>query len=257
MQHEDQNPARRGYSSFGDQETTASVNSRGHLIQISRYLGVGKSGMFCVNSSSVVNPRLYFVRYRASQLTKSAEDPSSGFGLQLETISDQPFEQPELDFIHDRWPQFTHRTTEWTTTLLYYVNEGTIIQECVIKKSTAHKEPSNGQKDDMKVQSHQNQASQASEGHINDNQLDANQSSEKSNQESRREEPSVQENSEPTSPGQPLFPRLAFNTDLRIHDLHGQYAQGLEGDTSSPPVLEKQGLRRDHFKGSRPRYSLI
>lgn len=138
--------------------------------------------MFCVNSSSVVNPRLYFARHRASQPTKSAEDPSSGFGLQLETISDQPFEQPELDFIHDRWPQFTHRTTEWTTTLLYYVNEGTIIQECVIKKSTAHKEPSNGQKDDIKVQSHQNQASQASEGHINDNQLDANQSSEKSNQ---------------------------------------------------------------------------
>ncbi|KAF7911108.1 uncharacterized protein EAF01_002616 [Botrytis porri] len=60
------NPDHECYSSFGDGRTTATVNACGQLMQFSTYLGLGKSGMFCVDHATLSEP--YFGSTRADDL---------------------------------------------------------------------------------------------------------------------------------------------------------------------------------------------
>ncbi len=55
--------------SFGDQGTTATVNSYGDLIQVGRYLGLGSSGMFTMDQPYTDEP--WAVVSRAYDLMES------------------------------------------------------------------------------------------------------------------------------------------------------------------------------------------
>ncbi|OJD33747.1 mg2+ transporter zinc transport protein [Diplodia corticola] len=102
---------RRSYVSFGSEGTTASVNASGHIMQISRYLGYGRSGFFSADQKGTRKP--FYVDTRKQHLMELAKDPFAGFRLDLlqafEGLVDYKQCKPSVKFIHDRWPWFNIR----------------------------------------------------------------------------------------------------------------------------------------------------
>ncbi|EKG19149.1 hypothetical protein MPH_03519 [Macrophomina phaseolina MS6] len=100
---------RRSYISFGSEGTTASVNAYGNIMQISRYLGYGRSGFFSADQRGTSKP--FYVDSRKEELMELAKDPFTGFRLDLQQAFDGllDYEQckPSVKFIHDRWPWFS------------------------------------------------------------------------------------------------------------------------------------------------------
>jgi hypothetical protein len=68
------------YLSFGDEGTTASVTELGQLMQMSRYLGPGRSSIFVVDCQDIWEP--YLVDGRARQLQEKTRD-CIGFGKDI------------------------------------------------------------------------------------------------------------------------------------------------------------------------------
>lgn len=99
-------PCPPSYASFGDTGTTVSVNAYGHIMQISRYLGVGLSGFFCVDLESY--PRPYYVQSRMEKLMSSSRTSDEGIRLDLFEWEDFP-NAPELGFMYDRWPRYVFK----------------------------------------------------------------------------------------------------------------------------------------------------
>lgn len=136
------------YSSFGQERTTASVNAYGNILQISKFLGDGTSGLwehFGRTTSGILcagayipEPRRYFSKPMEDLLDLS-KDPKGGFGLCLnpELITSKP----QLKFLHARWPRFTHKLGDLSVSIQYFANRGTVIQQYLFertKKSDTH-----------------------------------------------------------------------------------------------------------------------
>lgn len=49
-------PNKERHASFGDEGTTASTSCYGGLIQMSRFLGAGRSGVFTIDQCSIPEP---------------------------------------------------------------------------------------------------------------------------------------------------------------------------------------------------------
>ncbi|OAG11135.1 uncharacterized protein CC84DRAFT_1210811 [Paraphaeosphaeria sporulosa] len=95
----------QAYASFGDDGTTVSLSAYGHILQISRYLGYGSSGMFCVD---LQYSKPWYVQSRMEDIMSSATDPEKGLRLDLldwTTID----ERPSLGFMFDRWPRYVFK----------------------------------------------------------------------------------------------------------------------------------------------------
>ncbi|KAF2135668.1 uncharacterized protein K452DRAFT_346780 [Aplosporella prunicola CBS 121167] len=99
---------RKSYISFGSKGTTASVNAYGHIMQISRYLGYGRSGFFSADIEGTKMP--YLVDARKRDLMDHVKDPSKGFRLDLSGVfaglEDCERCTPSVAFLHDCWPLF-------------------------------------------------------------------------------------------------------------------------------------------------------
>lgn len=126
---EEQSSTREILASFGDSGTTASVGTYGNILQISKYLGAGRTGFFCVNNAFTMSP--WWIGYRAHDLQRLAQndtrDGIGAFGLKMnfkENIT-----APSLTFVHDRWPRFNITSPEIMMTLQYFIHEGTLIQQ--------------------------------------------------------------------------------------------------------------------------------
>jgi hypothetical protein len=105
------------YASFGDNGTTASVSKYGDLMQITRYLGTGRSGFACLEAASDIEP--YDVHARASMLERHENwEPSSLFSFDSlsntlsQEVRDVIAQPGNVEFICDRWPRFTANPTE-------------------------------------------------------------------------------------------------------------------------------------------------
>ncbi|KAL0258643.1 hypothetical protein SLS55_006140 [Diplodia seriata] len=131
---------RKTYASFGDDGTTASVNAYGHIIQISRFLNHGRSGLFCVDLPETPEP--YLVKPRMERLVEISDDPRTGLRLEFESehedLSKLRTACPSLEFIHDRWPLYTLTTSIGNTkesarvdglSVQYFCNNGTVFQK--------------------------------------------------------------------------------------------------------------------------------
>lgn len=100
------------YASFGDEGTTATVNAYGNLMQISRSLGYGSSGLFSVNTGSIGSPTSS--QSRLEQLMRLAKNPEGGIRLEVEPPTEEEAsfmrEKPKMEFIFNRWPRFTSQS---------------------------------------------------------------------------------------------------------------------------------------------------
>jgi hypothetical protein len=99
-------PNRKCYSSFGDDGTTATVNAFGDIMQFSKYIGKGHSGMFSADHQCVSKP--FSVEARTNDLQdligQSNYDREKTYGAHFPGLSS--LFGPELTFVHNRWPRF-------------------------------------------------------------------------------------------------------------------------------------------------------
>ncbi|KAJ4303215.1 hypothetical protein N0V90_002108 [Kalmusia sp. IMI 367209] len=155
-QTDDESIKTHDYASFGDEDgTTVSVNAYGHIMQISRYLGFGVSGFFCVSDDGVNQP--YYVWSRMQDLMEITHSPERGIGVGLDEILNLDHQVPTLGFMYDRWPRFVHgeqldtrsdsgsqhsglipqsgtsRTRTPKFMIQYYCENGTVFQQYLIQ----------------------------------------------------------------------------------------------------------------------------
>ena len=76
--------AKHAYASFGESDTTVSINAYGHILQMSQFLGHGASGFLCAEASDLPEP--YCVQSRMNALMRSTQDPKTG--LRLDVVND-------------------------------------------------------------------------------------------------------------------------------------------------------------------------
>lgn len=108
-------------------------------MQITRSLGHGYSGLFCVDTSGVCGPTS--PQARLEQLMQLSRSPESG--IRLKFLDDftkraSPMRKvPQMEFIFNRWPRFTSEQMDlrmgdkakhprWS--LQYFCNDGTVFQ---------------------------------------------------------------------------------------------------------------------------------
>lgn len=127
------------HASFGDEGTTASVSCYGHLIQMSRYLGVGKSGIFSMNQRSSEEP--YKICERAKQLhslsTRKGDILSFGMGLSPKFCPNQP---PQIKWVNRRWPRYEYDTQlpNVKACVQWVVHKGVVLQQLFFENSGDH-----------------------------------------------------------------------------------------------------------------------
>ncbi|OJD38573.1 mg2+ transporter zinc transport protein [Diplodia corticola] len=116
---------RETYSSFGDSGTTASVSAHGHLLQICRYFGVGRSGFFCVDQRDISTP--WYSSSRLRDLLAKAQDSAVAFGIDWKGAFGDKWDfhkaLPHLEFVDDRWPRFTSFTCDAPDTSCQAINQ--------------------------------------------------------------------------------------------------------------------------------------
>ncbi|KAI7776719.1 hypothetical protein LA080_004653 [Diaporthe eres] len=129
-------PNPKCHASFGDQGTTASVNCYGHLIQMSRFLGAGRSGMFSMNHRSTLDPCV--VCKRASDLhtlsTSRTDHLTFLLDLPSQFCSNEP---PRVKWVNWRWPRYEYNTQfpKVRACLQWVVHEGAVLQQFVLENS--------------------------------------------------------------------------------------------------------------------------
>lgn len=124
------------YTSFGHEGTTASLGVKSNLAQITRYLGLGKSGFISLDVEEVDEP--YLVEERAIAMADVYSDPDA-YMISLYCWPHAPdsydgaLEGPfKLDFVHDRWPRFVEQLSRGVTaTDLYYIRDGIVFQRVI------------------------------------------------------------------------------------------------------------------------------
>lgn len=124
-------PNQDTHASFGDHGVTATINACGHLMQFSRYLDAGSSGIFCADHTTTNEP--YFVQERAEDLLHLSRDKSRQrftYGLRVQGISMKNCHH--LGYVHDRWPRYEVEDKSLKLTIQWMVREKTVLQQCII-----------------------------------------------------------------------------------------------------------------------------
>lgn len=135
------NPPENGRcsSSFGDNGTTASVSCYGGLVQLSQYLGLGKSGIFTLDNSNLDEP--YSIITRAESLNDNC-----GLDFDWEPRDTQCLPKPRVKWINCRWPRFEYSTKSTSGSNVavvsqWFVHNNTVIQQLVFKNLDGEKKP--------------------------------------------------------------------------------------------------------------------
>lgn len=96
---------RQCYVSCGDGNgTTVTINSCGHIMQISRFFGYGRSGFFIADQADLSEP--WYIKERMDQFMNRSEDHWHGFRLGLDGLVDFRNLEISLKFAFNRWPRF-------------------------------------------------------------------------------------------------------------------------------------------------------
>lgn len=127
-------PNSESHASFGDQGTTASVNCYGHLMQMSRFLGAGHSGMFSMDHRSAEEP--YLVRSRAEDLDRFSRDKGDSLSYLLRLPPEfWPAVPPQVKWVNWRWPRYEYETelSKLKVSYQWVVHEGAVLQQIVLE----------------------------------------------------------------------------------------------------------------------------
>ncbi|KAL7912208.1 hypothetical protein GGI35DRAFT_309715 [Trichoderma velutinum] len=120
-------------ASFGDEGVTATANSHGHLLQISRYFGNEVSRLFCVDLTDILPPNSNTGRMQKIQ--HYIGDPDGELRSHIERPEELDprtwkanAEVPTLEFWHDRWPRFITATPKFDLSIQYIISEKIVYQ---------------------------------------------------------------------------------------------------------------------------------
>lgn len=125
------------YASFGENGTTASVNSYSAIIQMTRFLGMSTSGFFSVDQFDVAKPN--YIKLRAHELEEKCKyHDGLNWGSFWSEMSENMIQisrsnaQWEMEFVHDRWPRLTSETSGGLRIIINnFVSKGTVFQEAI------------------------------------------------------------------------------------------------------------------------------
>jgi hypothetical protein len=127
---------RIAYASFGNEGLTATANSHGRLLQITRYFGEEQkklgnpSGFVCVEFAELPPP--YSIVSRMARMESYTKSSKNGIRLEIEAENDNPWKMktdiPKMEFFHDRWPNFITATEVFDVNIEYRVREDTVYQ---------------------------------------------------------------------------------------------------------------------------------
>lgn len=133
-------PNKTCHASFGDGGTTASTNCYGDIIQMTQYLGVGRSGFFSMDQESTDEP--YFVCSRASDLQELVKDTGRLLSYDL-ILPDEIFPQEPLNvkWVNWRWPRYEYNTdvTGTKSSAQWIVHNGVVLKQLVLENATKEK----------------------------------------------------------------------------------------------------------------------
>lgn len=127
---QDKTRRRPTYASFGESGVTATANSYGNLLQITRYFGNKPSGFYRVDLKDVPEP--CFVAQRMGHLQNLVANPLEGMRLDIKSFntSEVRDKMPELSFLNNRWPNFiTEKISgKFNTEVQYFISQETVYQ---------------------------------------------------------------------------------------------------------------------------------
>ncbi|KAL1622898.1 hypothetical protein SLS56_008579 [Neofusicoccum ribis] len=116
------------YFSFGDKGLTVSITSGGNIGQITRFLGTGSSGLFCVDYFDVEEP--YYVEDRARDLATGYGNIGVYFDYEDSIIFDELLSAKLSPvFVQDRWPRFSSETAEMFRTKNFFAHKDTVYSQ--------------------------------------------------------------------------------------------------------------------------------
>ncbi|KAK4070280.1 hypothetical protein Trihar35433_4747 [Trichoderma harzianum] len=137
ISHDKNDKSRRHstYASFGDEGVTATANSHGRLLQITRYFGNEVSKFFCVDFIDIPPPSSITSHNRMQKIQGYMRDPDIGMKLHIEHPEDvDPHiwktntKVPTLKFKHGRWPCFITATPKFNLSIQYLISEKIVYQ---------------------------------------------------------------------------------------------------------------------------------
>ncbi|KAF3767132.1 hypothetical protein M406DRAFT_106463 [Cryphonectria parasitica EP155] len=133
-------PPEKGFSnhaSFGQDGTTASVSRSGDIVQITRFLGAGKSGIFSMDHKDVSQP--YLVVSRAAELEKLSFAPTNiySFGITLDFDVWPAPESRSVKWVNWKWPRYEWQTNGMKIIFQYMVRDGVVLHQLLFKNLTS------------------------------------------------------------------------------------------------------------------------
>lgn len=124
-------------SSFGDQGTTASTNSFGDIIQLTQYLGAGRSGLFSMDQWFTDEP--YLVRGRNRDLEHHTKDTRTNltYGLVI-SAEFSPQEPLDVKWVNWRWPRYEYDTgvPQVKAFMQWVVCDGIVLKQFVLENAS-------------------------------------------------------------------------------------------------------------------------
>jgi hypothetical protein len=91
-------------------------------MQMSRYLGPGRSSIFVVDCQDIWEP--YLVDGRARQLQEKTRD---GMGFGKDVVPPSPDWKRSVSFLRDRWPRVIFLDKGYEIVLQWLVHDGVVI----------------------------------------------------------------------------------------------------------------------------------
>ncbi|KAJ4391491.1 hypothetical protein N0V93_005108 [Gnomoniopsis smithogilvyi] len=130
-------PNKDCHSSFGDQGTTVSTNCFGDIIQLTQYLGAGRSGLFSIDRISTYGPFFVYGRARdLEDLVKGSTASLSSYDLVLPTEF-APKEPLNVKWVNWRWPRYEYDTdvTNVKASAQWVVNNGVVLKQVILENA--------------------------------------------------------------------------------------------------------------------------
>ncbi|CAI7654599.1 unnamed protein product [Penicillium bialowiezense] len=119
------------YLSFGDSGTTATITEWGQIVQISQYLGYGRSGIVSMESSQTAEP--YMLNSRKTALVRQLRE-MKGFGSEI-WYPDYD-SSPVVSWVQNKWPRIVFESNRSKLVLQYAVKNGVVIQETFLENTS-------------------------------------------------------------------------------------------------------------------------
>ncbi|KAJ4386031.1 hypothetical protein N0V93_008922 [Gnomoniopsis smithogilvyi] len=136
-----ENPKDAGFNhhaSFGHNGTTATISRFGDIMQVTQFLGHGKSGLFSIDQEPTEEP--YYVVDRAKALGEISESPFGAGYSYFFRMSAWPDVPPTtIKWVSYRWPRFEWELEGKKIVFQYYVHKGIVLQQLLFQNLSDEK----------------------------------------------------------------------------------------------------------------------